>query len=325
MKYGTIGGLDKEVSRMMFGCDWIFSDTPERKAAAFQALDEVVSVGCNAFDTAHGYCGGESERTLGKWMQERNNREEVVILSKGAHHNADRKRVTTFDIESDLHDSLARLQTDYIDIYVLHRDDLDVPVGPIVEILNEYRERGTIRAFGGSNWTHQRLEEANEYAYKHSLQPFTASSPYFGLAEQVENPWGDGCVGLAGPNEQQARDWYLENKDVKIFAYSSMARRFFSGRIQPDTTREQAEKILDGAAMRAYFHPVNLQRLERAYELAAEKDVSVAQIAVAYAISHPLEIFALQAPRTLEEMEQNNQAVDMTLTTKELAWLDLQK
>jgi aryl-alcohol dehydrogenase-like predicted oxidoreductase len=193
-----------------------------------------------------------------------------------------------------------------------------------VEVLNKYYEKGIIKAFGGSNWTHRRLEMANEYACKHNLQPFMASSPNFGLAEQVENPWGPGCVGLNGPDLLDARAWYTRHPDVRIFAYSSLARGFFSGRIRSDMTPAEGQDLLDRAAYTAYFHPVNLMRLARVEEMAARKELSVAQIAVAYVMNHPLRIFALQAPRTLEEMRQNDAAIHLELTTEEMAWLNLE-
>ena len=322
MKYAMIKGLDKRVSRMVYGCDWISAKDEESKKIAFETLDDVSSIGCNAVDTAHGYCGGESERVIGLWMEARGNRENFVVLSKGAHHNADRRRVTPYDILSDIHDSLVRLRTSYIDIYVLHRDNPDVPVGPIVDVLNKLRDEGKIRAFGGSNWTHRRIEEANEYAYKNGLFPFTASSPNFGLADQVKNPWGELNVGISGSSQKEAQDWYMAHRDMKLFAYSSLARGFFSGRIKPDTTDDEAKTILDRAAYTAYFHPINLRKLARAEELAAKKELTVPQIAAAYVISHPLNIFSLQAPRGIKEMRQNAIAIDTELTAAELSFLE---
>jgi aryl-alcohol dehydrogenase-like predicted oxidoreductase len=322
MKYATVKGLDKKVSRMVYGCDWISGKDEESRKIAFETLDNVCSVGCNAVDTAYVYCGGESERVIGQWMEARGNRESIVVLSKGAHPNHDRRRVTPYDILSDIHDSLIRLRTSYIDIYVLHRDNPDVPVGPIVDVLNKLRGEGKIRAFGGSNWTHQRIEDANEHAYKHGLSPFTASSPNFGLADQVENPWGELNVGIGGESQKEARDWYLAHPDVGIFAYSSLARGFFSGRIKPDTSAEEAQTILDRAAFKAYFHPVNLSKLSRAEELAAKKGLTVPQIAAAYVISHPLNIFSLQSPRGINEMRKNAAAIDTELTAAELSFLE---
>lgn len=324
MKYSKIKGLKNDVSRMVFGCDWIKNDTKDNEQISKKALNEVISIGCNTFDTGHIYCGGYSERMLGQWMQENNNREKVYILTKCSHHNQDRKRVTPFDIESDMHDSMTRLKTDYIDILLLHRDDISVEVGPIVEVLNKYQSLGKIKVFGGSNWTHQRIEEANEYAYKHNLQPFSVSSPNFSLAEQIQNPWSEGCVSLNGPDNKEARKWYQKNKDVRIFAYSSLARGFFSGLIKSDMKDDEGKKILDTAARLGYFHPVNLKRLSRVEEMAKNKNLSIAQIAMAYVINHELDIFSLQSPRNIVQMKENDMAMDLILTRDEMAWLNLE-
>ena len=108
--------------------------------------------------------------------------------------------------------SLKRLQTDYVDIYVMHRDNEEVPVGEFMDVLNEHYAAGRIRAFGGSNWSHTRIAEANAYAARHGLQPMTVSSPNYGLAEQVLDPWGPGCVTLSGPQNTAARAWYQANR-----------------------------------------------------------------------------------------------------------------
>jgi aryl-alcohol dehydrogenase-like predicted oxidoreductase len=147
VQYGEVQGVDKPISRLVQGTVMIGSETTDQ---SFELLDEVRELGCTAFDTAHQYGAGDSERTFGRWMEVRGLREEVVVIGKGAHHNQDRARVTPFDITADLFDSLARLRTEYIDLYLLHRDDPSVPVGPIIETLNEHLDAGRIRAFGGA-------------------------------------------------------------------------------------------------------------------------------------------------------------------------------
>jgi aryl-alcohol dehydrogenase-like predicted oxidoreductase len=221
MQYGEVPGVEKPISRVALGTMIISTDDMERSAAL---LDDAVALGCTTLDTAHIYSGGNSERAIGQWMAERGNRDRVLILSKGAHHNQDRRRVTPFDLAADLHDSLARLRTDYIDIYMLHRDDPEVPVGSIVEALNEHHAAGRVRAFGGSNWTHERIGAANEHAEAHGLVPFAASSPNYSLAAQVQDPWGGGSVTLSGPEAEPARQWYRGNQ-MAVFAWSSLARR----------------------------------------------------------------------------------------------------
>jgi len=253
-------------------------------------------------------------------MAERGNRDSAVVITKGAHHNADRKRVTDFDIKADLHDSLARLGTDYVDLYFLHRDDPDVPAGEIVEWLNELHEQGKIRAFGGSNWTCERVCEANDYALARGLVPFTASSPHFSLAVQVDNPWGPGCTTLTGDGQAEARKWYRKT-NMPVFAYSSLARGLLSGRI----TRENYKETADGACQTAYCHECNFQRLDRARELAAEKGVNVPQIAVAYVLNYPLNLFALVGAASRDEIRQLVEAAALKLTREEMAWLNLER
>lgn len=318
MIYGKVPYVDKPVSRLVHGTIMLSMD---KKDSSFELLDSIYELGVNTFDTAVIY--GDGERVLGSWMHERGIRDKVVILTKGAHHNPWRKRVTPFDILSDVHDSLAKLMTDYIDIYILHRDDPEVPVGPIVDVLNKLHDEGKIRAFGGSNWTHQRIEQANEYAEKHGLVPFTVSSPYYGLAEQVENPWGPGCVSLSGPNEAAAREWYAKT-NMPIFAYSSLGRGFFSGRIK-STEPEKAKEIFERPTIIGYCYPVNFKRLERVEILAKEKGMTVPQIAMAWLMNQPLNVFALVGAYKAEEMKQNIEALHVKLTQAEIEWLDLQR
>jgi aryl-alcohol dehydrogenase-like predicted oxidoreductase len=151
LNYGRVPGVEKPVARIVQGTVMIGYEEEGDEERSFALLDEVFAHGGTTFDTAHQYGGGDCERTLGRWVRDRGLREEVVVIGKGAHHNEDRKRVTPFDITADLYDSLARLRFDYIDLYLLHRDDPSVPVGPIVEILNEHKAEGRIHAFGGSN------------------------------------------------------------------------------------------------------------------------------------------------------------------------------
>ncbi len=318
MEYGVIPGVAKPASRLVLGT--MIVDIRERERS-FALLDAALELGCTTLDTAWVYAGGNSERGIGAWMQERGNREQVLIVTKGCHHNADRKRVTPFDLTADLHDSLARLRTDYVDVYLLHRDDPDVAVGPIVEVLNEHLRAGKVRAFGGSNWTHQRIAEANAYAADHGLTPFTASSPNFGLAEQVLDPWGPGCVTVSGPQHEAARAWYAASQ-MPLLAYSSLARGLFSGRVTPENYAEMAP-TLDRAAQTAYCHEVNLRRLARATELARQRGVNVPQIVLAFMLGSGLNVYPIVGAASRDELADNLRAFEVKLTDQERAWLDL--
>jgi aryl-alcohol dehydrogenase-like predicted oxidoreductase len=321
MRYGQIPGLEKPVSRLVQGTMMINRDALEY---SLDLLDGIFARGCTTFDSAHGYCDGDAERVLGLWMEARRNREQIVILTKGAHHNQDRRRVTPFDIHSDLHDSLARLRTDYIDLYLLHRDDPSVPVEPIVDTLNELKHLGSIRAFGGSNWSHQRLRQANEYAERSGQTPFTLSSPNVSLAEQVDEPWAE-CITLTGRKNDEARKWYAETQ-MPVFAWSSLASGFFTGRFRRENlTLFPEEDYWARLAIRCYASEDNFKRLDRAEELARQKGMPTPQIALAYVLNLPLNLFALVGCRTPQEFEVNLGALEIKLTPDEMKWLNLEE
>jgi aryl-alcohol dehydrogenase-like predicted oxidoreductase len=227
--------------------------------------------------------------------------------------------VTPFDITADLYDSLARLGFDYIDLYLLHRDDPSVPVGPIVEVLNEHKEEGRIHAFGGSNWRPERLREANDYARKNGLTPMVASSPNLSLAVQFEEPWPD-CVSLSGDEAKEDRKWYEETR-MPLFTWSSLAGGFFSGRFTRDNL-DAFDAYLDKICIETYCHEENFGRLDRAGVLAKEKGLSVPQVALAYVLDQPLEIFALVGCNTGDEFRANVEAGAVELTPEEIAWLE---
>lgn len=318
MEYGHIPGVSKPISRLVQGTLGV---SPAKLDEGYALLDAIRAEGCNAFDTAHVYGRGENERIVGRWIRERGIRDQIVLIGKGAHHNEDRSRVTPFDIEADLHDSFARFGFDTIDIYLLHRDDPRVPVGSIVEILNQYQTAGHIGIFGGSNWSHQRIEAANEYAYAHNLKPFAVSSPNFSLAEQREPPW-PGCISIAGEGGRAARDWYAA-RDLPLFTWSSLAGGFFSGRFRRDNLDSFSEAV-DRLVVTSYCTEENFERLDRAEALARQRGMTLAQIALAYVMSQPLDIYALVGCRTVGEFRDNAAALTLKLTPEELAWLDLQ-
>ena len=317
MKYSNIPDIAKPVSRLVQGTMMMNTSNLE---AGFAILDACLESGLNTFDTAHVYGNGESERVLGRWMKDRGVRDKVVILGKGAHHNMDRKRVTTFDIQADVQDSLARLQVDHIDLYLLHRDDPEKPVGPIVDTLNQEHAAGRIGAFGGSNWSVARLQEANDYAAANGLKPFVASSPNFSLGVQAEPPWPD-CVSLSGPENVVNRQWYLDNP-VTLFTWSSLAGGFFSGRFRRDNLDTFTEGY-DQLCVRVYCHEGNFQRLDRVNELSNEKGITVPQLALSYVLNQPQGIHALVGSRNPQEVAVNVAASEVELTGQEVDWLDL--
>ncbi len=320
MKYGKIPYTEKKVSRILYG---MASDPFMEGQDHDDLLDAVVEMGINTFDLARVYDGAEG--VLGRWMEKRGNRDELVLLSKCAHPDleADTKRLTERDIREDFRKSTEELCTDFLDIYLLHRDDPDVDPGEMVEIFNAMHEEGKIGAFGASNWTVERIAQANEYADKNGLIPFTVSSPNFGLAEQICDLWGGGCVSISGPSNQASREWYRRN-GMPVIAYSSLGRGFFSGRVRSDEP-DEAGRILDETAARGYVCEENFERLRRCEQLAAEKGCTVPQIAMAWIFRQGINGFAVVSTLSPERMKEDIDALDLELMEEEVHWLNLQE
>ena len=299
---GRVPGVDRDLSRLVMGCD--NQRTPEHAAAMF---DDFAARGGNAFDTAHHYAGGLPEQLLGRWMAARGVRDEVVVIGKGAHTpHCDPPSIT-----SQLSESLDRLQTDHVDVYFMHRDNPDVPVGEFVDVLDEHAAAGRIGVFGGSNWTIPRIEEANAYAAAHGRRGFTAVSNHFGLARALDVPW----AGCEHATDDADRGWF-ERTGTPLFPWSSQARGFFTG-------RADAADRSDDELVRCYYSDGNFERLARARALGAELGVAPTAIALAYVLAQPFPTFALIGPRSVEETRTSAAAATVRLTPEQVAWLDL--
>jgi predicted dehydrogenase/aryl-alcohol dehydrogenase-like predicted oxidoreductase len=305
MKYGKLPGVEKPVSRLVMGVD-------NQKALPHAAamFDDFFERGGNCFDTAWIYSGGACERVLGQWVKLRGLREQVVILDKGAHAPC----CDPASLTRQLGESLERLQTDHVDIYMLHRDNPAVPVGEFVEVLNEHLRAGRIRAFGGSNWTLPRVEAANGYARAHGLVGFAAVSNQLSLARMVEPPW-KGCLSVSDP---ASRAW-LERTGTALMPWSSQARGFFlPGRARP-------EDRSDPELARCWYAEDNFKRLARTEELAERRGVEPINVALAWVLSQPFPTFPLIGPRQIAETRSSMQALDIELSPQEVRRLNLEE
>lgn len=305
--YLPIPGLDpkKPASRMVLGT--MLEGAGALFPHAFALYDYFFEYGGNIFDTAHIYGGGLSDRVLGDWIQQRGVRDKVHVIVKGAH--------TPFcdpkNLKAQFLQSLDFLQTGFADVYMLHRDNLDIPVGEFVDVLNEQVQAGRMGIFGGSNWSLARIDEANAYARKKGLQGFGAVSNQFSLARMIQPIW-PGCISSSDP---ASRTWHTA-AGIPLFAWSSQARGFF--------VRGLREFVADAELVNTWYSDDNFERLVRVQELAGKKKTEPVHIAAAYVLHQPFPIFALIGPRKLSELASSFQAFDVSLTPEEMAWLNLE-
>lgn len=299
----ALQGLDRPVSRLVLGID---NQTSLAHLAAM--ADDFMERGGTAFDTAHIYGSGRMETVLGHWLTHRGVRDQIVLTVKGAHT----PNCTPEGMRKQFAQSLERLQTDRADIYMLHRDNLDVPVGEFMDVLHEWHQAGQVRLVGGSNWTMERLTEANAYAAAKGQVPMRIVSNNLSLARMVDPIWA-GCVSAKGP---EWREWFLHHK-AALFSWSSQARGYFA-------PNRLSGSVSDAELLRCWDAEDNRERRSRATELAAERGVSPLNVALAYVLNQPFPAFALIGPRTLEETRTTLTGVNLVLTPGEMAWLDLE-
>ena len=316
MEYSSIQYVSKPVSRLFYGTTSIPGvEDP------FALLDCAYENGINAFDTARVYSAGRSEAILGDWIRTRGYEDKVTVLSKCGHFDLETRvgRANRDGILEDIDLTLQSMKMDHIDLYLLHRDDESVPVSEFVETFNEIKKAGKIDAFGGSNWTHARLQEANDYALAHGLQPFTASSPNYGVGEQAFDLWGGGCVTIAGPAEKEARTWYLEHQ-MPAIAYSSLACGMFSGKIKSTDAAIVRNFMSEGAA-KAYGTERNFRKLAACEMLAEKYHTTVPVIALSWMLHQDLNVFGLFSTRDPERIRENASAADLVLAPEDAALL----
>jgi predicted dehydrogenase/aryl-alcohol dehydrogenase-like predicted oxidoreductase len=297
-----IPGLSKPASVVALG----FEDFRTFSSGSI-LLDGFFEAGGNLFDTGYVYGGGYTEALLGQWLNNRGVREQSVIIAKGAHSPLCYPDV----IAKQLAQSLDRLQTDHVDLYFMHRDNPDVPVGEFVDAMDAEAKAGRIRGpFGGSNWTMARMDEAIAYAEKNGKQKPGALSNNFSLAEMLEPIWA-GCI-TSSTDEWKA---WLTKRQMPNFAWSSQGRGFFTDRAGRD--KQDNEELV-----RVWYSEKNFGRRDRAIELAGRLGKSPIHVALAYVLAQPFPSVPLIGPRTLDELEDSLRALDIKLSAEDVAWLD---
>ena len=180
MKHLRLGRTGLQVSPICLGAAQF--GTGIDRDLAFWQLDAFTDLGANFIDTASVYGDwepgerGRSEKLIGEWLHKNGKRDRVVIMSKGAHPLIETMHVTRCTpeyIEADIDESLRRLGVEYVDLYLLHRDNPAIPAGLLLDALEKARQQGKIVHYGFSNWKLPRILEAEAYARQAGIEGFS--------------------------------------------------------------------------------------------------------------------------------------------------------
>ncbi|XCP84934.1 aldo/keto reductase [Roseburia hominis] len=253
MKYSNIRGTDIKVSQLCLGTSNYGTWLTEK--FAIEQLDRFVDYGGNFMDSAHIYgdwIPGErarSEKIFGRWLRARKNRHNLVIIGKGGHPDFDQmdiSRVNAKALAEDMNATLENLGTDYVDIYILHRDDVCIPVEELVDTLEGFRREGKTRYYGCSNWTLERLKAAQDYAKRQGYKGFSCN--------QIMD-----CLAIPNENVVKNRNLlfldkvyhdYHEQTKLAVTAYMAITGGYFTKCAMSAHIPESTEELCENAVNR---------------------------------------------------------------------------
>ncbi|WP_054416378.1 aldo/keto reductase, partial [Achromobacter ruhlandii] len=267
----ALGRSGLQIPPLTFGGN-VFGWTVD-EAGTFSLLDALVDAGLNFIDTADVYSrwvpgnqGGESETLIGKWLKRSGKRDRVLIATKvGMEMGPDAKGLAAAYIRRALDASLARLQTDHVDLYQSHKDDPDTP---LTDTLGEYAkliEAGKVRAIGASNYTAVRLSEALIASERHNLPRYESIQPEYNLYSR--EPFEGHLQAL------------VKAQDLGTINYYALASGFLSGKYRgPADVGKSArgKKIVD-----TYLNDRGYRILKALDEVAEDANCTPAQAALA--------------------------------------------
>jgi aryl-alcohol dehydrogenase-like predicted oxidoreductase len=310
MEYRGLGRTGMQVSplclgAMMFGA-WGEPDHDESIKIIYRALD----AGINFIDTADVYSQGESEEIVGKALA--GGRRDDVILATKVHGQMGVPAGETGDpnkrgnsrrwIIREVEDSLRRLQTDWIDLYQIHRPDPGTDVEETLGALTDLLRQGKIRAFGSSTFPAHEIVEAQWVAERRGLARFvTEQPPYSILVRGIEAD----VLPVA------------EKYGLGVIPWSPLAGGWLTGRYRKGEDLPESRRAQRLPARYDMSKPSNQAKLDAVEELAVladEAGISLIHLALAFTLAHPAVTAPIIGPRTMEQLESQLGAVDVTLS-----------
>lgn len=316
LKQVPLGKTDLRVSALCLGTNMFGTAYDQSHSNAL--LEAFAAKGGNFIDTARSYGDwipdapkGASERAIGAWLKSQD-RSKFVIATKGGFFDLRvgdwRPRVTPDDIGADLGESLEHLGVQTIDLYWLHSDNPAVPVEPIIDALIAHQKAGSIRYFGASNWTPERIQAAQAYARSIGHDGFAAVQPFWGLAKP--NAEGAAAAGYGFYYEDGLQS--VHTNSLPMVPYSGQSRGLFA------KLEAGGEASLRDDLKAMYLNDTNRAVLPVLQAMARDHKASVNDISLAYLTCQPIQTIPIVGASTVEQIQQTIKAAGIKLSASEL-------
>lgn len=320
MDYRPMGRTGVQVSSLCLGAmtfgepsaDSFMHGVAASEATSFAMMDRALEAGINFIDTADVYGNdGLSERVIGKWFADRKNRREVVLATKCRFRmfpgqngtGASRKRI----IEA-VEASLTRLQTDYIDLYQIHMQDIRTPEAEVQRALEDLVRQGKILYYGCSNYTAYRLVQSDWIADRRGLSGFATVQAQYSLAER---------------SLEREHIPYMQQSGIGLLPWSPLAGGLLSGKYRKGEAAPAGSRMEKWAdRLQRWDTPRNWQIVDALRKVAAEVDASPAAVALAWLLQRPTVASVIIGVRTMAQLDDNLKAAALRLPADAIETLD---
>lgn len=314
MKYIKLGRSGLEVSRICLGCmsfgdkdiwthKWVLDEENSRPI-----IKRALELGINFFDTANVYSLGRSEEILGRALKDFAKRDEVVIATKvyfRMYQGPNGEGLSRKHIMSQVDQSLKRLQTDYIDLYIIHRWDYNTPIEETMEALHDVVKSGKVRYIGASAMFAWQFQKALYTAEKHGWTRFISMQNHYNLIYR---------------EDERELIPLCKEEGIGLTPYSPLAAGRLAREWEAPTLRYETDEV----AKRKYDSTKDVDKtiIDRVGEIAKNHSISRAQVALAWLLHKEPVVAPIVGVTKLEQLEDAVKAVDVKLTQEEINYLE---
>lgn len=304
MKNVQLGNTDLEIKPIFFGGN-VFGWTLNEEES-FRILDGFLDRGFNAIDTANNYSywvdgnvGTESERIIGNWIKSRGVRDQIVLATKVGGRNMiqDKPNTTKAHILKEVEESLMRLQTDYIDLYQTHYDDVNTPVEETLSAYNQLIKEGKVRYIGASNFSSERLIESLDKSELYNLPQYKTLQPEYNLYDRQ--------------HFEEFLQPVAEKYNLAVIPYYSLASGFLSGKYK---TEEDLQQSLRGQGIKKYLNERGFKILDALQTISTRYNISYSAVALAWLMDQKTVVAPIASATKEQHLDAFVEAVNVQLS-----------
>ncbi len=304
MKKVQLGNTDLEIEPIFFGGN-VFGWTLNEEES-FRILDAFIDRGFNAIDTANNYSywvpgnvGTESEKIIGNWLKSRGGRDQLVLATKVGGRNMiqDKPNTTKAHILKEVEESLSRLQTDYIDLYQTHYDDVNTPVEETLSAYNQLVKEGKVRFIGASNFSSERLGESLDKSELYNLPHYKTLQPEYNLYDRQ--------------HFEEFLQPIAEKYNLAVIPYYSLASGFLSGKYRNE---EDLQKSLRGDGIKKYLNEKGFRILDALETISNRYNISYSAVSLAWLLEQKTVVAPIASATKEQHLDAFVEAVNVKLS-----------